>query len=76
MNPTAELLDCILKDEIETQPVAITKENPIASISAEDDVIDGAGIMDAGFTRHGERISKNIRKSSLNIPLEISREKI
>jgi hypothetical protein len=52
MNPTTELFDCILKDEIETKPVAITKENPIAGISSEDDVIDSAGIVDAGFTSH------------------------
>lgn len=65
MYATAELFHCILENEIQPVPVPIIEEYGISSIAAKDDVIDGAGIVDAGFACHGGNISENGRKASL-----------
>jgi hypothetical protein len=68
MDSAAELLDGVLEDQVEAIPVAIVEEDRVAGVAAEDDVVDGAGIMDAGFTGHAGRIAANVRKSNLTPP--------
>lgn len=54
-----------LQEERQPQPVAVIEEYLVTGVTAQDDVIDGAGIMDAGFTCHRGNVSVNSRKSSL-----------
>jgi hypothetical protein len=61
----SELLSGVLEDKIKPVPVAVVKKDRISGIATENDVVNGAGKMDAGFTSHGNRVVENIRKSSL-----------
>jgi hypothetical protein len=65
MYPAPELLDGMLEDQIKAVPVAVFEKDRIAGVASENNVVYGAGEMDAGFTSHGGRISANVRKSNL-----------
>ena len=56
MDAVAEFLDSFLEKEVKPEPVAILKENILFGVSAQDDVVEGAGKVYALFAGHGERI--------------------
>jgi hypothetical protein len=45
----AELIDCVLQDQVKPVTIAVFKEDGLAGIAAKDDVVDRTGIMDTGF---------------------------
>jgi hypothetical protein len=65
MYPAPEILDGMLEDQIKTITVAVFEKDRIAGVASENNVVFGAGEMDAGFTSHGGRIFANVRKSKL-----------
>lgn len=65
MNTAMEFLDSMLEDQIEAITVAIVEEDRIASVAAEDDVIESGRVMDAKSTGHAGIIATNVRKSNL-----------
>lgn len=65
VDTTAEFLDNILEDQIEAIAVAIVKEDRIASVAAESDMIESGRIMNTEFTGHAGIIAINVRKSNL-----------
>jgi hypothetical protein len=60
MYPAAELIDCVLEEEAQTVPVTVVEEDRFAGITTENDMVDGAWIMDAGFAGHGGTIAEKI----------------
>jgi hypothetical protein len=71
VDAAVERLHRSLQKGVETGAVAISEEYRLAGVAAQDDVINGAGLMDAGFAWHGERGVANIRKSSLTPEVQI-----
>ena len=65
MYPATKLLNGILKDQIETVTIFVIKEDWIASVATENDVVDSRWVMYAGFTSHGKNITVNVLMSSL-----------
>ena len=65
MYSTVEHSNGVLKDQIQAIPVAVVKEDRLAGVAVKDDMVDGIGKMNAGFTDHGGRRATNIRKSIL-----------
>jgi hypothetical protein len=65
VDAAVERLHRPLQKEVETGAVAISEEYRLAGVAAQDDVVNGAGIMDAGFAWNGGRVATNVRKSSL-----------
>jgi hypothetical protein len=45
----AELIDCVLQDQVKPVTIAVFKEDGLAGIAAKDDVVDRTRIMDTGF---------------------------
>jgi hypothetical protein len=54
MDSMAETLDSFLKKEIEAGAVFVGKKDILPGIAPQDDMIEGAGKMEAGFACHGE----------------------
>jgi hypothetical protein len=67
VDAATETLHSILKKQVESVPVPFIEENRISGIAAKDNMVDSAGIMNAGFTRHAGIIATNIRKLSLTL---------
>lgn len=67
MDAAVELFSDALEDQVQTVPVVISEENRLAGVAAKDDMIDSAGIMDAGFAWHGAMLHKNSNMSSLTV---------
>jgi hypothetical protein len=65
VDTAVELFNRPLQEEIQSQSVAIIKEDRVTGVTAQDNVIDCAWIMDAGFACHAGNVSVNSRKSSL-----------
>ena len=68
MDAVAEFLDPLLEEEVKPVPVAILKEDVLFGVSAQDDVVEGAGKVYALFAGHGEIISFKSKKASLTPP--------
>jgi hypothetical protein len=60
MDAETEPLRSLLKEKIEATAVGLGEEDGIAGFAAQDDVGEGARIMDSGFAGHGERIDENV----------------
>jgi hypothetical protein len=55
MHAAFELFDRVLKEEVKTTAVSIGEEHVIAGITTQDDVIDGARIVNAMLAGHERR---------------------
>jgi len=61
VNAAAKLLDRVLQHQVQAIVVAISKEDLLAGIAAQDDMVDCAGEMYAGFACHGGIMPANSR---------------
>ncbi len=52
MNAVAESLNARLQQKEKAGSIRLVEENVLAAVAAEDDVVDGAGKVKAGFTGH------------------------
>ncbi len=57
MDAATEFFDCVQEDQVKPVTIAVIKEDGLAGIAAQDDVINRTGVMDAGFACHGRTIS-------------------
>ena len=60
VNTAAEFFDAFLQEQVEPIPIRVFEEDRLSGVTTKDDMIDGAGEMDAGFTRHGLKIAENV----------------
>lgn len=52
--PMAETVGSFLQQEVETVPILVDKKDRLASVTAENDVVESAGEMNAWFPCYGE----------------------
>jgi hypothetical protein len=60
MNAETEPLRSFLEQKIEATVVCLIEENWIAGVATQDDVVEGSGIVDSGFTGHVFRVDENV----------------
>ena len=53
----AESLNPFLQEKVKAVPVLITEKDVLFAIATENDMVNSAGIMDAGFASHAGTIS-------------------
>jgi hypothetical protein len=53
MDAVAKALDSFLDQKVEARAILIIKENGLAAIAAQDDVIERPGIVNSWLTSHG-----------------------
>ena len=57
MHPVAKPAGSLLQQQVEAEAVGIGREDVLAVVAAEHDVIEAAGEMDARFSGHGTEYS-------------------
>ena len=65
VNPTMKPFDRFLHEQKKSKPVTILEKNRGSGVATQDDVINSAEVMDAGFTGNWRIIPDNIRMSRL-----------
>jgi len=67
VDTAAERIYRALQKQVKTGAVAVIEEDGLACVTAQDNVVNSAGIMDAGFACHTRDVAANSRKSSLTL---------
>lgn len=57
-----ELLNSILQNQVKSIPVTIIEKDRLASVAAEDDVVDGIREMDTEFASHAMMLTEECPK--------------
>jgi hypothetical protein len=70
MDAVTKALDSFLDQKVEARAILIIKENGLAAIAAQDDVIERPGIVNSWLTSHGAILHNKLQLCKPTKPLQ------